>query len=79
MPLVIIMNITMNNKISEYNANIGHEFDKQSAELKAKNLRYTKAYIGFLASGAVFADLGGLADCIRVACPNGAGVGGCGA
>ena len=56
------MNITMNNKISEYNANIGHEFDKQSAELKAKNLRYTKAYIGFLASGAVFADLGGLID-----------------
>ena len=56
------MNITMNSNLSEYNAKIGIEFDKQAAKLKAKNLKYTYIYIGFLASGAVFADLGGLID-----------------
>lgn len=56
------MNITMKNNLSEYNAKIGSEFDKQAAKLKTKNLKYTYSYIGFLASGAVFADLGGIID-----------------
>ena len=52
----------MKNNLSEYNAKIGSEFDKQAAKLKTKNLKYTYSYIGFLASGAVFADLGGIID-----------------
>ena len=56
------MNITMKSNLSKYNAKIGSEFDIQATKLKAKNLKYTYSYIGFLASGAVFADLGGIID-----------------
>ena len=36
------MNITMNSNLSEYNAKIGIEFDKQAAKLKGAREIYLK-------------------------------------
>ncbi len=52
------MNIEMNNKLPEFNAEIGKEFDYQSVYLKKRHSRLTIMFVVFLFLGAGFIDLG---------------------
>lgn len=47
----------MKKEIPIFNADVGHEFDSKSVELKKKNSIFTVSYLFFLFLGALFADL----------------------
>ena len=50
------------NNIPEFNAKIGQRLDEKAVELKEKNTKFTRAYIGLLFLGAGFADIGSYLD-----------------
>ena len=56
------MNDVKQNNTPIFNAKIGKALDDKAVELKEKNTKYTRSYIGLLFLGAGFADIGSFLD-----------------